>query len=119
MSCPRYETVDEYLDGLYDPVKAHTLKRVIEYILESFPGLAVKIAWNVPQIHRGKEYIFGMSAAKKHLSLAPWSTAVLDKFRERLSGYLVKANLFQVPVDWEVDKSLIHDMVSMRLAELD
>ena len=104
-----------------DTVKAATLRAVVETITSYFPDLTVKIAWNVPQIHRGKDYVFGADAAKNHLTLAPWGTDALESFRSRLSdaGYVVNKHTFQVPVDWNVDADLLRDMVAARLAELD
>ncbi len=120
MSAPRFAPLDDYLASL-DDVKAATLRAVVDAITGYFPDLTVKIAWNVPQIHRGKDYVFGLSAAKNHLSLAPWGTGTLEPFRARLTaaGYVVKKLTFQVPVDWNVDADLLRDMVAARLAELD
>ena len=80
MSAPRFTTLDDHLASL-DAVKAATLRAVVDAITSEFPDLTVKIAWNVPQLHRGKDYVFGMSAAKNHLTLAPWGNGVLDAFR--------------------------------------
>jgi len=61
-----------------------------------------------------------MSAAKNHLTLNPWSTAVMTDFRPRLSGcaYVVAKPTFHVPVDWQVDHTLICALVRARLAEV-
>ncbi len=120
MSTPRFNSIEEYLAAL-DATKASTLRAVIDFILAQFPELAVKLAWNVPQIHRDGQYVFGLSAAKNHLALAPWSTLVIDAYRERLeaAGYVVKQNLFQIPVDWEINGELVKELVQARLAELD
>jgi uncharacterized protein YdhG (YjbR/CyaY superfamily) len=118
-SPPRFSSVDEYLASL-DRVKAATLGAVIDFVLAEFPGLGVKLAWNVPQIHRGGKYVFGVSSLKSHLALAPWSKTVIEDFRTRLEkdGYVVRKNLFQIPDDWEIDRELLKDLVAARLAEL-
>ena len=120
MSPSRYSTVDDYLASLA-PAKARTLRSVIDFILDEFPELEPRIAWNVPQIQRDGEYVFGVSSLKDHLDLAPWSSDVIDAFRGRLehAGYVVRKNLFQVPDDWELDRALVRDLVRARLAELD
>jgi uncharacterized protein YdhG (YjbR/CyaY superfamily) len=118
VGAPRFTSLDEYLASL-DAVKAATLRAVVDAITGYFPDLTVKIAWNVPQVHRGKDYVFGMSAAKNHLTLAPWGTGALDSFRPRLASYVVNKGTFQVPVDWNVDAELLRDMVAARLVELD
>jgi uncharacterized protein len=118
MAVPRFGSVDEYLASL-EPPKGATLRSVIDAVRSGFPELEAKIAWNVPQIHRDGKYVAGVSAARNHLSFSPWSAEVIEAFRPRLADYVVKKNLFQVPVDWEVDGELLRDMVRARLAELD
>ena len=114
----RFNSVEDYLASL-DATKARTIRAVIESILEQFPELEVKISWNVPQIHRNGQYVFGVSALKNHLALAPWSARVIEDFRARLEQYVVRKNLFQIPVDWEIDAELLQNLVRARLAELD
>jgi uncharacterized protein len=94
---------------------------VIDSILEQFPELEVKISWNVPQIYRDEKYVFGISALKKHLALAPWSARIIEDFQAQLEhqNYVVRKNLFQVPIDWEIDAELLKSLVRARLAELD
>lgn len=120
MTSNKFSSVEEYL-GALDSAKGNTLREVIDLILNNFPQLEVKLAWNVPQICRGRDYVFGVSALKNHLSLAPWSNEVMETFRPTLesNGYVVKKNLFQVPVDWTVDSVLLIEMVNARITELD
>lgn len=120
MTSKKISLVEDYLLAL-DPTKGNTLIEVIDVILKNFPELESKIAWNVPQICRGNEYVFGVSALKNHLSLAPWSTEVMEAFKVRLetNGYVVKKNLFKVPSDWTIDKTLLIELVKARLYELD
>jgi uncharacterized protein len=114
----RFDSLEDYLASL-DLTKAKTIRAVIESILEQFPELEVKISWNVPQVHRNGQYVFGISALKSHLALAPWSARVIEEFRARLERYVVRKNLFQISVDWEIDAGLLKDLVRARLAELD
>jgi uncharacterized protein YdhG (YjbR/CyaY superfamily) len=118
MSSPRFHSVDEYLASL-DPVKAGTLRSIIDLILFRFPELDSKISWNVPQIHRDGKYIAGVCALKRHLTFAPWSPRIIAAFKDRLGKYIVKMHCFQIPVDWEIDEDLLHDLVRARLDELD
>lgn len=119
MSSNKISSVEEYLGSLGSK-QENTLRGVIDVILKNFPDLDCKLAWNVPQICRGSDYVFGVSALKNHLALAPWSAKVIEDFKRKLEsdGYIVKKNLFQVPNDWEPDENLLSDLVMARLAEL-
>jgi uncharacterized protein len=119
MGASRFNSVEDYL-VFVGPLKAKTLRSVIDLILLEFPELEAKISWNVPQIHLAGQYVFGLSALKEHLAFAPWSAGVIEDFRSRLEQqFVVRKNLFQVPVDWEIDGELLKDLVRARLAELD
>lgn len=113
----KFENLDEYFASL-DDTKAATLRRVLDVIATNFPDSSVKLAWNTPQIQIEGKYVFGMSAAKNHLSLAPWSEAAMTTFADRLASYETTKGLFKVPVDWDVDSTLITDLIQARMAEL-
>ena len=113
----RYPTFDLYLHDL-PSLAADTMCSMVDCVLGEFPQLAVKMAWNVPQIHIGKDYVMGFSAAKAHLSVSPWSKDVMAAFNTRLAAFDPTDNLFRVPLGWQPDTLLLHDLVRARLAEL-
>lgn len=117
MSSPKFHSVEEYLASV-DPVKASTLRAIIALILAEFPELESKISWNVPTIHRQGKYVAGVCAYKRHLTFSAWSPRIIEDFKNRLGKFVVMKNCFQIPVDWEVDKELVKDLVRARLAEL-
>jgi len=118
MKSPGFNSVEEYLTSL-DPAKARTLRSVIDLILTQFPALESKISWNVPTIHRNGKYVAGICAYKRHLTFSAWSPRVIEDFKVRLGKFVVMKNCFQIPVDWEIDRELVKDLVRARLAELD
>ena len=113
----KFESVEEFLGYLESP-KQETLRAVLDSILKQFPEAEFKLAWNVPQVQIQGKYVFGVSAFKNHLALAPWSEAVMAQFAPRLEGYETTKGLIRIPVDWKVDEKLIGDMISARMAEL-
>jgi uncharacterized protein YdeI (YjbR/CyaY-like superfamily)/uncharacterized protein YdhG (YjbR/CyaY superfamily) len=117
MGSPRFNSVQHYLASL-EPVKAKTLGRLIDFLLSRFPELESTISWNVPQLRRDGKYVVGVAAFKNHLTFAPWSPRVIERFRPKLSKFVVKTNCFQIPLDWEIDKGLLTTLVQARLAEL-
>lgn len=117
MSAARFDSIPAYLASV-DATKAATLKSIVDFVLAEFPELEGKIAWNLPHFHLDGEYVMGLAAYKKHLTVSPWSVFVMDDFRQRLAPYVVFKNCFQVPVDWDIDRDLLRDLVRARLMEL-
>jgi uncharacterized protein YdhG (YjbR/CyaY superfamily) len=117
VSSPKFDSIEAYLASV-DETKAKTLKSIIDFILAEFPELEAKIAWNVPTIHREDKYVVGLAAYKNHLTFSPWSLFVMQDFKARLEKLVVLKNCFHIPVDWEIDRELLKDLVRARIAEL-
>jgi len=114
---PRFVEIDDYLNSLPDQARS-TIAACIAAVQAGHPAATVKIAWNVPHLQIDGTYVIGFSAAKKHVSINPWSASVMAQFSDRLAGYDPTEHLFRVPLDWSVDAKLLSDLVTARLAEL-
>ena len=116
VSAKRFETPAQYFKML-DPKQATKVRAILKAITSKFPNLELVIAWNQPMLRKGTFYVFGASVSKNHISIAPWSTEVLDKFRPKLSEHRVTKKMIAVPNDWVVDVKLLQAMAKARLAE--
>ena len=115
-SARRFETPTQYFKSI-DPTQAKTIKKMIKVIRDKYPDLELVIAWNQPMLRKGTMYVFGASVSKNHISIAPWSTEVLDKFRPKLTEYRVTKKMISVPNNWDVDVKLLQEMTKARLSE--
>jgi uncharacterized protein YdhG (YjbR/CyaY superfamily) len=115
-SAKRFETPAEYFKVL-DPKQAKTVRAIFKAITSRFPNLELVIAWNQPMLKLGDHYVFGLSTSKNHISFAPWSQDVLEKFRPKMADLDVKKKTIGVPNDWKVDEKLLQAMVKARIAE--
>ena len=115
-SAQRFNTPSDYFKSI-PPEQAKTVKAIMKAIQTKYPKLELVIAWNQPMLREGTKYVFGVSASKNYLLMAPWSTDVLDAFRPKLTEYKVNKKTIQIPSDWEVDSKLLVQMVKARLAE--
>jgi uncharacterized protein YdhG (YjbR/CyaY superfamily) len=116
LSAHRHETPTHYFKSI-DPTQAKTIKKMLKAIIDKYPDLELVIAWNQPMLRKGAMYVFGASVSKNHISIAPWSIDVIDRFRPKLSEYRVTKNTIAVPNDWDIDIKLLHAMTKARLAE--
>ena len=114
----KYVNVSEYLASVGEP-GASTLRNVIDIVCSVDEALVEVVSWNVPQVKSPQGYVFGVAAFRNHLTLNPWSPAIISTFDARLSGYIRGSSTFRVPLDWTIDRSLIVDLVRARLVELD
>ena len=116
----RHGSPDEYFASI-DPVAARTAKAIFRAIRNQHKGLELVIAWNQPMLRNAAGYVFGLSAAKNHLTLNPFSAKALAAASRRLtSAGVMKVNkaTFTVPFGWKPDSDLLHSLVTVRLDEL-
>jgi len=110
----RFSTLDEYLKE-HDEVKRKKVKEIFSVIQKQFPKLELVIAWNQPMLKYQNSYVFGLSVAKNHLTLAPFNPAVLESLQEQLASYEVNKKTFKVPIDWKVDRTLLKNLITATL----
>jgi uncharacterized protein YdhG (YjbR/CyaY superfamily) len=111
----RYEDLDGYL-AEHSPEKQALVRKIYGVILNAHPELEQVIAWNQPMVKLGTEYNFGLSVAKNHVSIAPFSPVVFEEFLPRLGGLTLNKKTIQIPLDWDVDEQLLVDMVGRGIA---
>lgn len=109
-SSRRFESLTEYLEPLQDPQRS-TLQNIFATLQKAYPEAEVVIAWNQPMLKQDGQYLFGASALKNHILIAPWDTTALESMRSRLTGYTVNKKTIRVPNDWAVDEQLLKDLV--------
>ena len=116
-SSRRFDKPNDYFKKL-DAKQATTAKKIFKVIKTKHPELDLVIAWNQPMLRSGKEYVFGISAAKNHILIAPWSKSAIKKFSPKMKDLEVNAKTIAVPNNWKVDEKLILGLVKERLLEL-
>ena len=100
------------------PDQVKTVKKIFKVIQNKYPKLDLVIAWNQPMLRLDKDYVFGISVAKNHILMAPWSKAALKKLMPLMEDLDVNMKTIGVPNDWKVDEKLILNLVKIRLSEI-
>lgn len=113
-SSKRFSTLEEFLAS-HEDAKKKKVKEIFKVIQSEFPKLYLVIAWNQPMLKLDDKYIFGLSIAKNHLTLAPFNPAVLESLHEQLASYEVNKKTFKVPIDWKVDRVLLKNLITATL----
>ena len=72
-SAQRFETPTDFFKSIPSE-QAKTVKAIMKAIRAKYPKLELVIAWNQPMLRDGTKYVFGVSASKNYLLMAPWST---------------------------------------------
>jgi uncharacterized protein YdhG (YjbR/CyaY superfamily) len=110
------KTVDEYLAGIPEPA-AGTLKHIRKVIQSVVPKETTEvISYGIPMF-KFRGMLVGYAAFKKHCSLFPTGSGVLDQFTKELEGYRTSKGTIQFPSDKPLADALIKKIVRARVKE--
>lgn len=110
------KTVEEYLANIPEPARS-TLKHVRAVIKSVVPKETTEvISYGMPMF-KFNGMLVGYAAFKKHCSLFPTGSGVLDRFEKELKGYRTSKGTIQFPQDKPLPDTLIKKIVKARVAE--
>lgn len=108
----------EYLSHIENlPHRART-EEVLRWILETFPTLVPKIAWNQPMFTDHGTFIIGLSVSKQHMAVAP-EKAAIDHFADDIkkAGFEYSQQLVRFPWDCQMDYALLERIITFNISE--
>ncbi|WP_341347919.1 iron chaperone [Paenibacillus sp. FSL H3-0469] len=108
----------EYLTKIDNPVHRGTVEEVLAWVLQEFPQLEPRIAWNQPMFTDHGTYIIGFSVAKGHMAVAP-EKAGMDHFEEVLKQGGVDHTKLLIRMKWTnpVDYGLLKQLIEYNIAD--
>ena len=108
----------EYLDSLPEDEKA-ALERVCAVVAAEAPGAEPGTSYGVPAFRLRGRPLLGFRAAKKHMSLFPFSPAAIDAVSDRLDGFDLAKGTIRFTPDRPVPDDVVADIVRHRMQEID
>ena len=109
--------MDDYLHGL-PPAQKAALERVRTVVGGLAPDAEEGASYGVPAFIYAGRPLLGFSAAKKHLSIFPFSPAAIDAVRERLDGFDVAKGTIRFSPDSPVPADVLADLIRARKQEI-
>ena len=110
------KTVDEYLANTPEPAQS-TLKHIRSVIRSVVPKAATEvISYGIPMF-KYNGMLVGYAAFKKHCSLFPTGSGVIEKFAKELKGYKTSRGTIQFPSDEPLPDALVKKIVRERVKE--
>jgi uncharacterized protein YdhG (YjbR/CyaY superfamily) len=109
--------MDQYLDGLPTKQKA-ALARVRAVVGELEPEAEEGESYGMPAFLYAGRPLFGFRAAKKHLSVFPFSPAAVEAVEARLEGFELSKGTIRFTPDQPVPEDVLADLIRARKEEI-
>jgi uncharacterized protein YdhG (YjbR/CyaY superfamily) len=109
--------MDDYLDDL-PPAQKAALERVRAIVGGLAQDVEEGTSYGVPAFIYAGRPLLGFSAAKKHLSIFPFSPAAIDAVRDRLDGFDLAKGTIRFSPESPVPEDVLADLVRARRQEI-
>src|SRR6478735_5375331 len=109
-------SMHDYLAGLSPGDKA-ALERVRAVVLGAAPEAEEGRSYGMPAFIYAGRPLLGLRAAKKHLSIFPFSPAAIDAVRDRLDGFDLGKGTIRFSPERPVPDDVLADLVHAREQE--
>jgi len=109
--------MDDYLADVAEPDRA-ALERIRRVVKELVPQAEEGKSYGMPALKYNKRPLVGFVAAKKHLSLLPFSPAVIDALTDRLDGFELSKGTIRFTAEHQLPDDVLRDVVMLRLDEI-
>lgn len=110
--------IDEYLESVDDPGRRTELERVRAMIARAAPDAVEGISYGIPAFLLDGHPLIGLTASAGHLSIHPFSPAVVDAVRDRLDGFKLSKGTIRFTHERPLPESILREVVARRRDEL-
>jgi uncharacterized protein YdhG (YjbR/CyaY superfamily) len=109
--------MDDYLNGL-PPEQRTALARVRAVVESVAPDAEEGVSYGMPAFLYAGRPLLGFRAAKRHLSVFPFSPAAIDAVKDRLGGFDLSKGTIRFSPDSPVPDDVVADLVRARKEEI-
>ena len=109
--------IDDYLATVPDDAKKE-LERVRAVIAAQVPDAVEGISYGMPAFRYDGRPLIGFTASKAHLSLHPFSPAVIEAEKDRLEGFSLSKGTIRFSPAQPLPDATLKAILARRLAEI-
>jgi uncharacterized protein YdhG (YjbR/CyaY superfamily) len=110
--------VDEYVATL-DDARRLAYEQIRDVVLAEVPGVEQGISYGMATLKYRDRPLLGFKAAKDHLSVFPFSPAVIDAVKGELAGFGVSKGTIRFTAENPLPDDVVRAVVRRRAAEID
>ncbi|MGX5715168.1 iron chaperone [Arthrobacter sp. MAHUQ-56] len=109
--------VDDAIAAVPEPDRG-CLQRVVEIARSVAPDATEGMSYGMPALKVDGKPLLAAVAAARHLSVFPFSAAVVEAVAPKLEGYSLSKGTIRFMADQPLPEDVVQDIVRLRLAEI-
>ena len=109
--------MDDYFVDLDASTRA-AFEHIRDLVMDMVPEAEQGTSYGMAALKYKQKPLLGFLAAKRHLSIFPFSSRVIDAVRDRLTGYELSKGTIRFTVAMPLPDEVVRDIVRHRLEEI-
>lgn len=109
--------IDDYLKNVTAEERA-ALERVRTITKKAAPDAEEAQSYGMPAFKYKGKPLLGLTASKNHLSIFPFSPAVIEGLKDQLEGYELLKGTIHFTLDKPLPDTVIQNVVTARVKEI-
>jgi uncharacterized protein YdhG (YjbR/CyaY superfamily) len=110
--------VDDYLDGLQDAERA-PFAHIRAIVHRLVPDVEEGVAYGMPAFKHRQRPLLGFRAAKRHLSVFPFSPAAVDAVRDAAADFDISKGTIRFTAERPLPDAVVERLIDERMREID
>ncbi|WP_137596987.1 iron chaperone [Paucilactobacillus kaifaensis] len=109
-------TFQEFIDKIEDPENKARAIEVLQWVLDTFPSLKPRLAWNQPMFTDHGTFIIGFSVSKKHMAATPEEAGIAHFVKEiEAAGIDHTKGIIRMPWNQPVNYDILKKMIQFNI----
>jgi uncharacterized protein YdhG (YjbR/CyaY superfamily) len=109
--------VDDYFETLDADTRA-TFEHIRGLVLDIAPEAEQGTSYGMAALKYKQKPLLGFAAAKRHLSIFPFSSRVVEEVRDQLTGFELSKGTIRFTAARPLPDDVVRDVVMLRVAEI-
>ena len=109
--------VDDYF-GSQDASTRAAFEHIRSLALDIVPEAEQGMSYGMAALRYKQKPLLGFVATKRHLSVFPFSSRVVEEVSDRLSGFKLSKGTIRFTVDRPLPDDVVRDVVMLRVEEI-
>lgn len=109
--------VDDYLQGV-EPERRAALERIRAIVRQVVPDVEEALSYGMPAFKYRKRPLLGFTARPHHLSVHPFSPAVIESLRHELVLQDLSKGTIRFTLDNPIPEATLREIIARRMAEI-
>ena len=101
-----------------DREAVESIERLWQYCKQQVPNSTEGLSYGLPALKLNGRPLIGFGIAKTHLSLYPFSPAIIETLRPELNDYEVSKGVIRFTVDNPITQPILDLVLEQRLQQL-